>query len=535
MKSQLMTAEPSVTRSKVRSAIAFSLLLMTLGVALYVRLLRLADLHYWFDETFSLRMSQFSLYDMVLRCTQDTHPPFFFIALKGWTALFGDTELAARMFSTLWSLGAVAAGFGFTYEAMRNSPFPQASPTRTLFASTIAALCLALSPMQIAWAQQVRMYSPVACLSVLSTWMLWRAIHKHDSRKRWVLFGIVELVGLYTHVTMLFIFAGHLLALTAIAFQARKNWPASKALTIRSFIVMLLVGIAAMPWVVIVRMQHSRVHDDFWVKPFNLQLLGEEIVKCFMVYQRPVPDVMLGLWIGQGVILALLFVAIGRKPFHLLVSLTAVTPFVLLVAVSLLDVNIVNARYFIAGQSVLWVVAGVAIAKLPGWILRIPVAAVLLGAMGYLTVDYHEWREEASVGGGIPELLSTWQEHHEENKPLVFCNPMFYTTARFYTDDTAHLKIFRSEESYYPFFIGTAVTSENEYLTREAIESDSLKTVWVCDFGGRRRYLQPVELGESWKLMTEASMKDYSGTFFLRRYDRLRESNRRGSTVVHQQ
>lgn len=328
---------------------------------------------------------------------------------------------------------------------------------------------------------------------------------------------------MYTHVTMLFIFTGHLLALVAIAIQVRKTWSESKAQTVRSFVVMVLVGIAAMPWIIVVEMQHARVHNDFWVRPFDLQMLGEEIVKCFTLYQRPVSDPMIGLWIVQGMILVLLFVAAGRKQFDLLVTLTAASPFFLLVIVSLVDVNIVSSKYFIAGQSILWIVIGVAIAKLPGWILRIPVAAILISTMGYLSLDQHAWRREALAEGGIPELLSSWEEHRVEGEPLLLCNPMFYTTARIYSDEPSSLKVFLPEDFYYPFYFGTAIISDDENLTKDAIERSSMTTVWVCDVGSSQHHIQPVKLDDSWKLITETSMKDYSGIFFLRQYSRVSE------------
>ncbi|HWL10387.1 MAG TPA: glycosyltransferase family 39 protein [Planctomicrobium sp.] len=506
-------------RSTLFTGIVLLSLLTTLGIAAGVRLLRLGDLPYWFDESYSLRTAQFPLLEMISSCAQDTHPPFYYFTLKSWVACFGDSEWSARLLSTLWSLGAVGGAFGFTFEALRDQRDRPTGRAATLLAAILAGLCVALSPIQISWAQQVRMYAPVACLSILSTWLLWRAVQKPDRTGRWIAYALVEAAGLYTHVTMLFIFAAHLLAMGVILIQGRKNWSATKQLAWRAVIVMGFVGLIVLPWVLVVRSQHARVQDDFWIQPFTWKLLGGAFLQGFGGQQRVIRDPNLGLWIAQGLMLISLFVAAGRRSFDILVALTAVMPFVLLVAVSLASTNIVNGRYFVAGHALMCVAIPVWIARLPSWFLRIPLALLLTGTLIFLVQDYHTHRKPRAGQRGLQQMLATWQEHRNEGEPLVFCNPTYYITARIYhgPDD---LKVF-GEEQDYPFFNGTAVTSESEYLSSAAIDSGDWQTVWVCDTstGGRNR--PPVAMGEGWRLSTEAVMKDYSGTFCLKRYDRI--------------
>ena len=495
------------------------LLLVTLAVAAATRLYGLGELNYWFDESFSIRMSQFPVTEMFARCGEDTHPPLFFLLLKGWTMALGQVEWPTRLLSTLWSLGAVACAFGFTYEALWRADERPSTESAALFAATIAGLAVALSPLQISWAQQVRMYAQVTCLTLMSTWLLWRAVERPGSGWRWLAFVLVEIAGLYTHVTMLFVIAGHFLALGAVIVLRCKAGVSTRLLALRSAFAMSAVGLTGLPWILVIRAQHARVQDDFWIRPFNLDLLGEAFVKCFGVYQRPVPDPSLGLWLGQGMLIILALVAAGRRSFDLLVALTAAMPFVLLIAVSLMSENIVNARYFIAGHSLACVAVAVLISRVPWWQLKVPVAASVLGILAYCTVDYHAWRETAAQGAGIPGLLSTWRDHRVANEPLVFSNPMFYTTGQIYSEVSDKMKIF-GDEGDYPFFVGTAVTSHDEYLSADEIDAQAWNSIWVCDYGQRERFLNPVQLSNSWQLVSETSTKDYSGTFYLRRYDR---------------
>lgn len=504
--------------SWVRRVVTLVLLLMILAIATTVRLAQLGSLRYWFDEAFTIRMSEFPVPEMIVRCAADTHPPLFFFVLKGWIASWGHSEFSARLLSTVWSLLGVGVAFGFTYEALRAGRDRSSHPAIVLLAATTAGLCVALSPLQISWAQQVRMYAAVTGLSLAGTWLLWRAIQNPASWKRWTAYGLVEVAGLYTHVTMLFVFAAHLLALGAILIRGRNNWADTKPLARPALLTIAMVGMIALPWIVVERIQHSRVQEDFWSKPLTLDLLGTAFVKCVTLSQRPVTSPIIGLGIAQGLFLVLLVVAAGRRPFDLLVSLSAGVPIALLIGASIANTNLVNERYFIAGHALLCVAIPVWIARLPSWSLRIPLAATVVASQAYFTWDYHLWRSQMAGRPGIPELLATWQEHREADEPLVFCNPMFSTVARMY-QDPADLRIFGQEDDY-PFFVGTAITSDEEYLSSAEIDSGRWQKIWVCDHGNRERYLNPVEMSDAWRLVTEKGVSDYSGAYYLRSYER---------------
>jgi len=500
-------------------AVILFLLLTTLIVAAALRLHRLADLAYWFDESYSLRTAEFPPLEMISRCAGDTHPPFYYFTLKAWMACFGNGEWAARLLSTLWSLGAVAAAFGFTYEGMCCSKERPSNRNVALLAATLAGLCVALSPIQISWAQQVRMYAPDTCLAILGTWLLWRAVQEPHRWGRWLSYAVVEVAGLYTHVTMLFIFAAHVLAIWVVLIQGRKDWAATKFLFWRAATVMGTVGLIALPWVLVIRMQHARVHDDFWIPPFTLELLSTALVQCFTLYQHSVLDPKWGLWLGQGLLLICVFVAAGKRPFDLLLALSASLPFLLLIAVSQGETNIVNGRYFITGHSLVCLAVSVWVARLPTWFLKLPVGAVLLGTLIFLAHDHHTWRESVAGKWAIPELLASWEEHRGTDEPLIFCNPMYYITARIY-HDPADLKIFGQEQDY-PFYNGTAVTTPQEFLSATELNSGNWQTAWVCHNGNWGKSKLPAEIGDSWRLSAETTRKDYSGTYFLRRYDRI--------------
>src|SRR3990167_1194317 len=61
-------------------------LIVLLGVALRAYQVTMRSL--WFDEAFSWRLIQFPWVEMLTRASQDVHPPFYYILLKGWRYIF---------------------------------------------------------------------------------------------------------------------------------------------------------------------------------------------------------------------------------------------------------------------------------------------------------------------------------------------------------------------------------------------------------------------------------------------------------------
>lgn len=520
MSAQLIDLQSKTRRTVGYRWIAWLLCACVIAVAVGLRLHMLGAVNYWFDETFSIRMAQFSILEMFGRCAQDTHPPLFFLMLKPWIWVLGTTPWSVRLFSMLCSAGAVATAFGFVCEAMstqQDSRFYRGKPE---FAAGLAALLIALSPLQLTWAHQVRMYAPVACLTVLSTWLLWRAQQEPAVRSRWVAYTVVASAGLYTHVTMWFVLGGHLCGLIYLATRSSLNAGMDcRSLRVNGGFAMAAIGLLFAPWYIAARSQHARVQSDFWSDPFEFKLVGDAFVRCFSNPEVVFADYQYGFWIAQGLLVILLALAVGRRPFDIIVASTAALPFVALIAASMIGRNIIHARYFISGQTLVCVAVGVLIARLPGWWLRIPVSIAVLAGQGLLTSSYFDWRIAAAKEPGIPGLLALWDEHRTDDEPLIFCNPMFYTTARVYAGNADRFRVF-GDQSRYTFFVGTAIMSDEEYLSSSEVDAGESGSVWICDFGWSSRFLQPVSLSESWVLAAEISVREFSGTFFLRRYDR---------------
>jgi mannosyltransferase len=116
----------------------------------------------WNDEGNSLRLAQRDVGDLINAVGRDIHPPGYYLALKAWIALAGESEFGLRALSALEGVLTVAVTMALG---------------RALFARRVgiwAGVLVALSPFQIYYSQETRMYAQLALLSAASMWVLVR-------------------------------------------------------------------------------------------------------------------------------------------------------------------------------------------------------------------------------------------------------------------------------------------------------------------------------------------------------------------------
>ena len=114
----------------------------------WLRVLLLANKGMWLDESFSVWVANHSVADMLQWIVRiDQHPPLYYLLLHYWIALNGDTPYYARLLSVLFGAGTI--------------PIIYLIGKRISGAvvGLVAAVFLALSPFNIYFAQETRMYT----------------------------------------------------------------------------------------------------------------------------------------------------------------------------------------------------------------------------------------------------------------------------------------------------------------------------------------------------------------------------------------
>ncbi|MBN1219131.1 MAG: glycosyltransferase family 39 protein [Anaerolineae bacterium] len=205
--------------------------LLVLGLAYILRLYHLDFQSIWWDEGHSIYVATHPVAQIPPLPAMDVHPPAYFTLLHLWLSLAGNSEFALRYLSVLFSLLTVALLWRFAASIHLSHTFPSAPLLATLLA--------ALSPMYVAYAQEVRSYAMMTFLAAASTFILWWLLFPGPNRdtrqKRGILLGlyiIVTALCLYTHYFTLFLLIFHNLVWLAWLLGEKVSLKHSRAIFI---------------------------------------------------------------------------------------------------------------------------------------------------------------------------------------------------------------------------------------------------------------------------------------------------------------
>jgi hypothetical protein len=190
----------------------------------------------WNDEGNTLRLIQRDVPALLEAASRDIHPPLYYLLLKAWYALTGESEFALRAFSALSGVLSVAVAYGLG---------------TALFArgvGMIAAFLTALNTFSLYYSQEARMYALMALIAALAMLCFAKWL---DSRRLLPLISMAlfNAAGLYTHYAYPLTLAAQGV-LFVLWFAARRKWRmlsayiAANALTVALFLPQLPTALA---------------------------------------------------------------------------------------------------------------------------------------------------------------------------------------------------------------------------------------------------------------------------------------------------
>ncbi|MFQ5614521.1 MAG: glycosyltransferase family 39 protein [Anaerolineae bacterium] len=143
----------------------------------------------WRDEVDAIRFSNESLPELLRGMARAGHNgPLYFLILRGWRALTGDTEFALRFFSAAWGVLMVP----LVYVVARRLRLSRG-------ASSATSLLVATAPYLIWYSQEAKMYTLLAGLVLLALAAYLTAL-RGGSAGWWVIFTVAASLSLYTHI-----------------------------------------------------------------------------------------------------------------------------------------------------------------------------------------------------------------------------------------------------------------------------------------------------------------------------------------------
>jgi mannosyltransferase len=295
----------------------------------------------WTDElaTWGMATTPWSQFWPVLRYVDAVLAPYYAF-MHGWVAIFGDSDIALRMPSSLAMAGAAALIAAIGHRLVGAN------------AGLLAGVVFALLPSTSRFAAEARPYAFTVLAACAATWLLLRAWDR-PSTPRWVGYAVaVAALGLL-HMVGLLLIAAHAWAVLAWRREAWWRFAVAAAAGVAAILPMLVYGA-------------QQRHQVAYIPPVSFS--------SFLTYG----DVLFG-----GLALTLLVVGLAlfslplRFPSAVFAS-WAVVPTAALVVVSL-ALPMFLPRYLVYTTPGWSLLAGVTLARLrPVWMVA---AAVVLAAI----------------------------------------------------------------------------------------------------------------------------------------------------------
>lgn len=242
---------------------------------------------FWLDEGISVGISSHPLGEIPGLLRQDGAPPLYYFLLHGWMRLFGSSEPATHILSLLPALAAVPVAFW---------------GGRSLFgrrAGWMAAVLVAVNPFVAHYANETRMYTLVALLSLVATTCF---LHAFAFRRRRYVpgFAVAFALLLYSHNWALFYGLGAGAAFLGCVVLNRD--PVDRRRTfVDGVLAFAGAGLLYLPWLPTLIYQIGHTGAPFSKRP-TLQVVRADLFSLFGQ-----AEVVLALGLGCGVALATMY------------------------------------------------------------------------------------------------------------------------------------------------------------------------------------------------------------------------------------
>ncbi len=484
------------------------------------------DAHsFWLDEAYSWTMAtKFSFSEIIQRTANDFHPPLYFMVLKCWIAVFGESEIAQRMLSvtcdvfTIWML-YVFCGDAF---AETNGPHEK-NVSRSV--GVLAAALYAVNGIHIHWSMETRMYSMATLLSVVSSWMLLRGLQGADSvsgkalaagkftSRWWIGYTITATALLYTHNYGVFTVFGQscfvvglFIISCCVRHAFRKETPKVDITLrvmncdtsdegryysipfIRPIAAMIAVGVMFLPWLSVLISQTKQARDDYWIPAMTWSTIPRTWLDLLVHENKSVDQrdsaVALTVFVISLLVLGCC-VWKSRTRGALLVLFMIASPIVCSAGVSLVSLPIITSRHYLTACAFFFcAVAYVVMTVLPKEISKV-VAGMLIVNMLFLHFSYRD-ELQISDDSGVRAAVRHVAEQFQDGDSIVVADQAMLLSTQYYTmrflpaSDAANSsppKLLKSIPL--KTWLGSALIDDGDRVTAEELADIRATRLWV--------------------------------------------------------
>ncbi|HOR00234.1 MAG TPA: glycosyltransferase family 39 protein, partial [Anaerolineae bacterium] len=288
-------------------------LVLVVLVALALRVWGLTTQSLWYDEGFSVNLAGQSWGRILLG--ELNLPPLYHLLLGAWVRLAGSGEFAVRYFSVFWGVLLVVLGGAWVSRLLG----PRAG--------ALCALLLAMSPIEVWYAQETRMYAMLGALALASSYLLTcllaPPLRSNDLSRSsltaeavttrggwlWALYALVNIAAVYTHYYAALVLAAQAVWLLLHLVRTRDWRPARAWLLAQA-----ALGLALLPWLPVFWGQWQAANTTYWPGRLSLGFVAGRAMLGFAGAGLTVADsAALGLALPLAALAALgLLVGLAR-------------------------------------------------------------------------------------------------------------------------------------------------------------------------------------------------------------------------------
>lgn len=222
---------------------------------------------FWYDEAYTLALMKYSFSEIWRITAADVHPPLYYVMLKLFIGIFGDSLFVMRIFSNLGVMACSILGL---------------FPIRRLFGEKVAfsfVLLMTIMPINQYLGVEIRMYS-WAMFFVLAC-----AVYAYEAY-------LLSTLFCYTKMTIFGICAAytHYYALIAVfsIFLIQTIYLLKKKQTVvRPILFSFILLLAYSPWIPIFTSQLYSVHENFWIE---VPTLKDILLFCYYFFSPKEPS-----------------------------------------------------------------------------------------------------------------------------------------------------------------------------------------------------------------------------------------------------
>lgn len=435
----------------------------------------------WHDEGYSTMIINQSPSDIIAISANDVHPPFYYLALSGWQAIFGSSLVSLRGFSVVVGVLTVILLYFLLRKLFSQKP------------AVLGSLFAAIGPFLVRYSDEVRMYSLAALLAVASTYLLALALNKKTKHQLllWAVYGLTIAAGIYTQYFFIFLVPAHLLYMLY-----RNSWNWKKLLQDKgAWLGYLLAGGMFLPWLPTMLSQMSRVQQGFWIPPLSLESIPSTISK-FVLY-----DSILVPILGYTLLLA-----VAILPFYLAKNKTEKASSLLLVGwlaipiigVALLSFNrpVYIDRYFTYSAPAFYALLAIAIThiktKKHKWIpCALAALTCFLLMIGISNVG-------SSATHKMGHAVNALNEDFQQGDKIISAELYTFFDSSYYNQ--TNQPVYLLSEQPFGKYGEYSLLHDKPHLRVSSLNSVTAQRVWLIGKTGEHDYFT-TGIPDSWELL----------------------------------